>query len=234
MITLNFAGKLNDWRFERKFRADFQSFEHIISMLKLHPAMFSEVYPERRVSNIYMDTVDKNHYFLNEIGASERVKVRVRWYRDFFDHINNPVLEFKIKKNMLGSKLRYDLAPFTIDKDFNSKTLAGVFQGSGLPDFVMESLKPLEPTLFNRYIRRYFVSADWKYRITIDFDMEFCEAGPFPKAFFTRGLHMNDIVLELKYAEDADCGAGEIAKIFSYRLERNSKYQNGLDATFFY
>jgi SPX domain protein involved in polyphosphate accumulation len=44
--------------------------------------MFIEKYPMRVVNNIYFDTIDFSSYQSNIDGASNRSKVRIRWYNE--------------------------------------------------------------------------------------------------------------------------------------------------------
>ena len=48
----------NNWRFERKFLISQMSEPEIEAVVKSHPAMFSEIYHERHVNNIYFDSLD--------------------------------------------------------------------------------------------------------------------------------------------------------------------------------
>ena len=72
----------NNYRFEKKFFISELTKQEIESIIKLHPAIFSEIYYERFVNNIYLDSFDLQNYFDNIIGTFKRQKVRIRWYGD--------------------------------------------------------------------------------------------------------------------------------------------------------
>ena len=64
------------------------------------------------------------------------------------------------------------------------------------------------PTLYNTYDRRYFLSGDGKYRMTIDRNMSFSKIG---KTFISPySFDSRDIVVELKYDEGDVPGACEL------------------------
>ena len=66
------------WRYERKFLISGVSKKEIESIVKLHPAIFSEIFEERFVRNIYFDTFDLNNCNENINGNAKRIKIRIR------------------------------------------------------------------------------------------------------------------------------------------------------------
>ena len=67
--------KSTHWRYERKFVIEGHYRAHVESMIKLHPAMFSEIFHERFVNNIYFDSMNMDNYLENELGTIERGKI---------------------------------------------------------------------------------------------------------------------------------------------------------------
>ena len=102
------------YRYERKYFITKITGKDIDSIVKLHPAIFSEIFHERSVNNIYFDTPDLNNYFDNIDGNMYRVKSRIRWYGMTFGVIEKPVLELKIKNGLLGRKESYSLDTFKL------------------------------------------------------------------------------------------------------------------------
>ena len=78
-------------------------YHDIYNQILLSPAFFKEIYYERRVNNIYLDSFDYANYYANINGEQNRVKQRIRWYGDTFD-AKTPILEYKIKHGELGIK----------------------------------------------------------------------------------------------------------------------------------
>ena len=124
-----------NFRYERKFLLTSLMKHHLAVIIRNHPSMFSEAYPERFVNNIYFDTLSMSHYWDNVAGITPRIKVRIRWYGDLLGEIEKPVLEFKLKNSLLGSKNSYLLDPITLDENFSL-------------DMIRESFKNLEISLF--------------------------------------------------------------------------------------
>jgi len=222
------------FRYERKFLISELNRYEIESIVKLHPAIFSEIHHQRFVNNIYFDTINLSNYFNNVVGVSQRLKVRIRWYGDLFGFIENPALELKIKKGFLGGKLRYPLDSFYLGSDYSLKAQQDIFAKSGVPDVLTEHLKSLKFTLLNRYSRKYFESADHKFRITIDFDMEFYKIDSTNNSFNEKIVDHNNTVLELKYSEKDDEEARFITNYFPFRMTKSSKYVSGIEKLYSY
>ncbi|MBP7088556.1 MAG: VTC domain-containing protein [Candidatus Omnitrophica bacterium] len=219
---------LKNFRYERKFCLEGISAKDIEPILKLHPAIFKEIYYERRVNNIYLDSVDLRSFFDNINGISKRLKVRIRWYKDIFGIIKEPVLELKLKHNLHVGKLNYPLVSFMMDKSCSINTIRRVFEQSSLPERLKFHLKELSFSLLNSYRRRYFLSADKKYRITLDYDLEAYKLLPRYNSFLYKLKKQNTTVMELKYNEPNNIFANEITNYFSFRLARSSKYVDGI------
>ncbi len=191
--------------------------------------MFSEIFYERRVNNIYLDSIDLKNYKENLAGISQRIKIRIRWYGKVFGIIKNPVLELKIKNNELGKKLSFPLKSFILDKKFSAKLLQKVFLESNLPKWLIEELRLYSPSLLNSYKRKYFISADKKYRITLDRYQIFFRIKNGENFFREKIINKETYILELKYSSK-DYGKTEsITKYFPFRFTANSKYVCGID-----
>ncbi len=222
-------GRYSEYRFERKFvssQLDEHGFEHII---RHHPAFFSEIYWERQVNNIYFDTPALRYFYDNVVGKSERRKVRIRWYGKAEGIIEQPVLEFKIKSGTLGRKASFDLAPIDLDGELGFGFFQDLFKKSGLPEGILEELKGLNPSLLNNYGRRYYRSVDHKFRFTVDYDLKYFD---FSSNMFSLGLGKRDLqntILELKYNQEYDDHAMDITQHLPIRLNKSSKYVNGIE-----
>ena len=230
MEELHLIDKKHNFRFERKFTVpDRFTTANIIQFVKANTALFREVFHERQVNNIYFDTEGYNDYFDNVLGVSDRKKIRIRWYGDTLGEIKKPVLEIKIKKGLVGDKWSYKLKPFTLDNNFTNDTIQSVFKNSDLPLPILESVKMVSPTLLNSYSRKYYLSADNKYRITIDFKLLYHKIDKrFNNFNFAPTADENKIV-ELKYGLKDDDRANSISTQFPFRLNKNSKYVNGVN-----
>lgn len=223
------ATEQRDFRNERKFTAPGLSTAAVEAIILSHPALFSRSFPDRYVNNIYLEDNSFGSYASNVAGIARRNKVRIRWYGHQFGYIEKPTLEIKMKRGLAGAKENIPLAAFSLDHNFSLDTLRQVYQRSGLTSEIQEMLEGLSPALLNRYRRKYFLSADRKFRVTVDDGLSFVRISRYGNTFLQRVRNRGKIVVELKYDVAYDEAAGRISDYFPFRLAKNSKYVNGLD-----
>lgn len=225
--------KLNippNYRYERKFTIANSDKAQVIHAIKNHPAFFRPIFQPRHINNIYLDDQKLSFFKNNRIGIAKRKKIRVRWYGQLFGKNTNPRLEYKLKDGLLGDKWIFKLPDFNVEPGFTNDSLLEVFANADLPAPVVEDLHLLRPTLLNTYHRSYFLSADGKFRITFDEAMAYYRFN-YPRAHFM-GVHRtpNDFIVELKYLPAEDKTASKITKKFPFRMDKSSKYVNGIIA----
>ncbi len=206
-------------RYERKYKIENLSLSLVEQSLRLHPAGFRKIFPDRQVNNIYFDTLDWTTYKENVMGIAERKKFRVRWYGENVQTIENPILEIKIKSNQLGNKISYPIFPFQLT---NLDALTKEVQK------LSEAQVPLIPTLLNSYHRSYFGTPDGKFRITIDREMHYHSLTNNAQ-FNAYRIYDEEIVLELKYDETLDLATDRITQHFPFRMTKSSKYVTGIE-----
>jgi hypothetical protein len=216
-------------RYERKFVILDVGVAEMEAVIRFHPAVFSEIYHPRVVNNIYFDTPSLEHYHANVRGIAQRVKCRIRWYGKSVGPIGRPTLELKRKQGLLGSKESHPLQPFELDDRFDARH---VLEKSDLPATLRCDLAPLHPILMNRYRRRYFLSHDRKYRLTLDSELVFRTVGPGVSRFPAWVPSDGRVVVELKFGVGGEDGASRIATRFPFRLTRSSKYVLGIETLY--
>jgi SPX domain protein involved in polyphosphate accumulation len=219
-------------RYERKFLITDYSHLEVMQMLKLHPACFSEIFYERTINNIYFDTLGMNHYYDNVEGSSDRLKVRIRWYGQLFGDITKPVLEYKIKKGLLGKKDSYALQPFSLNINFDETQIIKSLDTDKIPLYVKDELLSLKPALLNCYTRKYFLSADKKFRITIDYNLNYYKIAYTGNTFLSKSVDHASTVLELKYDSTDEVEGKDVGAMLPFALTKNSKYLQGLERVF--
>lgn len=218
---------LKELRYEKKFVISEMSLSEIESLIKHNPTIFSEIFYKRKVNNIYLDSLSLDNYNENVAGVSQRLKIRIRWYGNTFGMIKNPFLELKIKNNELGKKLSFQLVNFNLNKNLSQEFLKKIFLKSNLPDWLTEKLRLYYPTLINSYKRKYFLSCNKKYRITLDNDLVFYKIKN--NSFNEKIENKTDCILEIKcFFKDYD-GISNISSYFPFRLIAHSKYVRGID-----
>ena len=218
----------DDLRCERKFLISELSAKEIEEVILLHPALFSTIYYERYINNIYFDNLEFLSFYENQSGTTPRKKIRIRWYGDLSENIKKPVLEIKRKFGNVGKKDFYSL-PDLCFRDFLSKseTLDVIKNAASFEDSKKE-LVLLAPTLINRYNRKYFLSADGHYRITLDSNINFFSVSSIGSLISENEFCEPYNVLELKYNHTKDAEASRVTNHFPFRLTKSSKYVLGI------
>lgn len=216
-------------RYERKYLITNYTHQEVEQLIKFHPARFSEIYHTRHINNIYFDTLGMHHYYDNVEGASERLKVRIRWYGELMGNINQSTLEYKIKKGLLGKKKSYSLNPFVMDTSFDKLQIEKALHVNKVPMYVRDEVLSLKPSLLNSYKRKYFLSADKKFRITIDYKLSYYEINYGSSHFINKSFDYQTTVLELKYDAAHEPEAKMVSDKFPFSITKSSKYLQGLE-----
>jgi hypothetical protein len=218
-----------NWRFERKFSGQGLSQKIAEASVRLHPAVFRKAYPPRWINNIYLDTPSLEAYWEHTNGASHRVKTRIRWYGEAEGFVSSPVMERKVKCALEGTKIFHPLPAFTVDGMQTHKKLAQVFDDAGLPPAILEDVRYLRPILYNRYYRQYFVSADSRFRLTIDCQLKYRPIHGLGGNWRSPVSQWAGVIIELKYDRIDNAAAADIAQALPFRLSRFSKYVTGVN-----
>lgn len=217
---------LDTYRYERKFVVEGLDRDFPETAVKLHPAGFYEIYHERHINNVYLDTPRFDFYYDNVEGRHDRIKVRVRWYGDFFGEIGNPILEIKKKSGVVGTKESFKLPAFSFMSFEDIDNIKEAVTKADLPDEVRILVENLIPTLANRYRRKYFLDQTGDFRLTIDDDIEYY-------SILQGGVMVNEdnkVVIELKYDSGKNELLNKVVKFLPFRLTKNSKYVTGIEA----
>ncbi len=223
-----FFSSTEHYRHERKFYIEDLQARDVEQILRAHPAFFSEIYHQRAVNNIYFDSPLYGAYLDNVNGVCRRIKARIRWYGELFGHVAEPVLELKLRDSLRVGKLPFPLPPLDVNSDLSISDVRQLFRDSGLHDLPRNYLMELNFSLLNRYDRKYFLSADKKFRVTIDSKLRAYEVGPLGNSFLHHTRDVRHTILELKYDEVDEVNADGISNGFPFRMTRSSKYVRGV------
>ena len=86
----------------------------------------------------------------------------------------------------------------------------------------------LKPSVINRYQRKYFLSFDQKFRVTLDHHLEYFPVSSLEQLSF-RGLKDSlSMIMELKYSPIYQLESTNITQEFPFRVIKNSKYVRGV------
>jgi hypothetical protein len=212
-----------EWRYERKYPQETYSAAEVELLVRRHPALFIEVHPPRWVNSLYYDTPSLGGLADSVNGLRDRVKVRVRWYGSLKRLVESPAMEFKRKRGRLGSKDRYALAP--LDFRPGIAPLPSELAGDPpLPDDVRAALRLLIPATLTRYRRLYYLSADRRFRLTLDADLAFYRVLPASRRLVRMPDTFRGTVIEVKYGAGDDEAARPVLEALPFRWSRFSKY----------
>ena len=218
----------DNFRFERKFLIPFQLTYSIEEVIKSNSALMRKIFYPRYINNIYFDNSNFDFFFENIDGVSERMKARIRWYGCLRGKIKKPVLELKQKHGLTGSKTSFALPSFDLKDIFRHNFLSSLFKNSDLDIKEKELMLRLKPTLINRYQRKYFLSFDQKFRVTLDNQLEYFSISS-PEKLSSNGLRDSlSMIMELKYAPVYQSESAIITQEFPFRVIKNSKYVRGV------
>ena len=220
--------KASDFRKERKYVIEGFDIAQVEAVVKSHPALFSVPFPPRYINNIYFDTREFRNYRDNVAGSTNREKFRIRWYGDQYGEVKKPVLEVKIKRGLAGTKKYAPLSNVTLKPGFSMNDIEAWLDQSDLSPEYREAMKYLQPSLHNRYRRKYFLSANKKFRLTLDDQLTYVDI-PKLNGFFThREMERGKVVMEIKYDTEVDLNASWLTDHLPFRLSKNSKYVIGV------
>jgi hypothetical protein len=218
------------FRKERKYAISEVDFDVVENYVRSHPAMFSNPYPPRLVNNIYFDLPSFQNYGDNVAGAKQRRKFRIRWYGEQFGYIEKPVMEIKIKEGLAGSKKYFPLAPFTLEPGFSAMDIQKFLDESEIEPEAREALHHFVPTLLNQYYRKYYLSADRRFRLTLDYNVSYTRISRHQNYFMRLVVDRENVIMEIKYDVVDDENVSWISSYFPFRMTKNSKYVNGVDS----
>ena len=219
---------VGSFRYERKFQVPKNCSELILNIISMNRFDFREIYQLRTINNIYLDTKDFLFFRQNVEGLSERKKIRIRWYGKLYGQIR-PKLEFKNKYSLVSTKNIFEIPNIFLSKELTIKKINSQLNFQKLPLDIQNNLKGLNLSLLNSYKRRYFLSKDENFRITIDYDITYFDLSNCTLLKSAHKINEHSMILELKYNKDWEKKANEITNQFPFRLSKYSKYISGIE-----
>ncbi len=219
---------LADYRYERKFLVQTLALRDLEAIIARNPGAFSEIHAQRRINNIYLDDGALGNYFTSVDGVADRYKARIRWYGESMRFAHNPVCEIKEKRGLTGRKWRFALGDFSLDQVRLGDAIFDAILTADMPADFSGLVRSLKLILLNRYWRKYYQSADKRFRLTLDWDMEFFEINSRKNLFLRTWTDRTVSVVELKYHPADDADVATITNSFPFRLSKSSKYVTGV------
>ena len=202
---------MNENRIEKKFVLGKYREDFLKKILILNG--FTKYFIPRKISSIYLDTLNFDFAKDNINGVSRRKKIRFRWYNNDYSKI---YLEEKNKQNFFVKKNISKAINFVDKKDlvYNLKEYflnLNKIHNNFNYQFVLQT----------NYLRSYWISNDKKIRATIDTNIN-----TSPINNLNRRLELNETILELKFSPSNEKFFRNlfIQNNFNLRSKKYSKY----------
>lgn len=219
-----------DVRYEQKIVVRASALAWVESRLRVHPAGFHQLYPPRRVNNVYFDSPDCHAYAEALSGLARRVKMRLRWYGTQW-RIARGVFELKFRQGGVGWKKSQELSGvYDLSSDLWPNLLERLRREKA--DGVADRLRIVYwPVLINHYMRQYYISCDGAVRVTIDTDQRTYDqiATSRPNISFA-SVQRDFVVIEFKALAVERSRLADVMAAFPLRSQKNSKYALGVAA----
>ena len=228
-LEQGFEKEIRSYRYERKFLVENHNPRTIEGAVHLHPGQFYSVFPPRYINNIYLDTPLFLNYHDAVSGVASRLKARIRWYGDIYASTCSPQLEIKGKQGHVCYKTVYPLGNFDFYQGIGVKNISSYLEFSDLPVEIKNYLSYLKPVLVNRYRRKYWLSQDNRYRLTMDYELWFGNYTALDYKSLRQALRDTNVIVEIKYHPDDDDSFPAVANKFRFRQTRSSKYVTGME-----
>ena len=230
-MTTAFTPQTDD-RYELKITCDARLLPQARLWIRLHSAPFRIAYPTRQINNLYLDTPQFNSLIANQVGIPDREKLRIRWYGEHREGVVvNPTLELKVKRGMLGRKKQQRL-DCEVDWCRPYRDILATLYEAAAEDWEPWLGSAIQPALINWYRRDYYETYDGEIRLTLDYDQAACDQRLAIRPNFSRMTPIESlIVIEIKGGADRGDRLQEIISRFPFPRRRNSKYVNGMEAS---
>ena len=196
---------------------------NILNWLRLNN--FHEIFKKRHVNNIYFDDLNLQCLMANLHGDSNRFKIRLRWYDN---NLDNLFFEIKIKKNIFGYKKIYKIKDLSIYHVISKNSLINSIEKKLPKDFNNRFNRFKFIQLVNSYDRRYYLSSDKKFRITIDKNIQtFDQRKNCVLNLMHKFFSQDKMVVEIKCQKLDQKKIITLFNDFPLRASKNSKYVDG-------
>ena len=218
--------KLTDKRIELKSLMPIKNIHSIEASLRTSKLAFLEAYPQRRINSLYFDTPDFHSVSESFSGISTRAKYRFRWYGKIIE-AKKPTYEVKFKRGHLSWKSLTQLK-FSIDNKAASWNEA-LLDSTGTNASKIVPICGARPVSIVSYLRKYYVSADRRIRVTLDTDLCFLDQTTYssPNFLHVRNCHEKFLV-EIKLQPEDLRVLKEFKNSMNFIPQRFSKYCESL------
>jgi SPX domain protein involved in polyphosphate accumulation len=224
--------ELRSVRYELKMICDQALLPTTQSWTRLHSAGFHETFPPRQVNNIYFDTYNLDTYNDHVDSASERRKLRFRWYGEDLTRAEGQ-FEIKEKNERVGWKLVQQVKTMLELENCDWSEAQWAMRNDlreAQNGLFLEMLQVSRPLVLNCYRREYYETANGQVRLTLDYDLRAYDQWMAARPNLTFCVPTLDrMVIELKCDVRYAGYLADVLAEFPLRVNRNSKYISALD-----
>lgn len=210
-------GKLVNKPYRNELKYTFSNSDYYSILRMLGKLNFHKYHDFNYVNNVYFD--NENTFFDDNIeGLSNRTKCRIRWYGK--SNFNNSInLELKIKKGKVGKKVVCKLKTKDFrDIDSIKEEISKISIKHNL------KIHQLSPNVQNQYHREYFINKG--VRMTLDTKIKYSNYNIINSPIYISEKNVLELKFDVNYNPDLT-----FLSDLDLKLERNSKYVNGLNLT---
>lgn len=219
---------MSNYRYEIKYSLDESMYSEVMVWLLTRTKVRKKYFP-RQVNSLYFDDSNYSSIRDNIIGLSERLKYRLRWYKENDNSLlTSPKFEIKQRLGRLGKKKSIDIPTFvtkiessSFKKIESNLRIELINSGHVFKEY-------LSPSLAVTYWREYYED-DFGLRITIDKEIKFfCVDALNSNLTKCPQSSHNRYILEIKFDANLKNYASKLISSLNLTPTRHSKYLLGL------
>ncbi|MEZ5980186.1 MAG: VTC domain-containing protein [Planctomycetota bacterium] len=218
-----------DGRYELKFAVEGGHARAAGLDLRLRLLGLSTLFPDRTVQTLNLDDHRLTGFDENLSGASDRKKVRLRWYGEGGRGVRAR-LEVKSRRAERGTKAVVDVpTPLDVEGAFRADFVKRL-QSTLPPEARAILARDLEPAQWIVYRRSYFSDADGDVRVTLDRDLVCASQFERVRLSSSRPSVRSDLwIVEVKALVAATESVRRVAQSLGASRGRCSKYAFATD-----
>ena len=231
-------------RFERKYIIDFDTYSKIVKEIKPFMDFDDHGNSEGKyvVSSVYYDSPDLRFYREKIDGEKNRVKIRIRKYRELFSEEESKEVHLELKKrnniNVLKKKARLtEKEAKQLLETSNLKESVLKYQDKDGKLALAESsylkvLYDLNPVVLVSYMRQAFLSTfGSRIRITFDFNLKYSDCNFKYDSLIGKNyiLPPNLVIMEIKYTSLLPLWVSNLVQKYNLFLSTYSKYCSAME-----
>ena len=229
-------------RYERKYRVEGKSKTAVLAAILQHPMSFRKQFPDENLIGAPQRRKYRIRWYGTDANKASKPILEIKRKdcelgekhfapMEDFDLVNHLDISREIRRQLQAKTFAVEEQKLSLPSknDLISPPPQGLSKSENTAAAAKTPMPyiPLQPTLLNSYERSYFLSMDRKFRLTIDWNMQFQALD----IFFRPGARKETdlaVVVEIKYDAHLDQEYDRVGQDIPFRPSKNSKYVNGM------